>query len=265
VRLYLTMVRLSIADAIQYRVESAIYFLYEMLPPVMMAFVWLTVYQDQSTVAGYALAEMLAYTVGVMVLRGTVTLHVEWALDHEIRQGLLSTQLIRPFNYWAFLFADAIAWRFVRLLFAVPALLAFLYWLGPELRGITVPLERIPVLAISVALAYVVCFYLKLCLGFIGFWTNDIMGITTLYEVIASVLGGILIPIALLPEWLQVIARLLPIQAIYSIPLAIMLGKSEGADPWWGIALQLGWIVVLWALAMVLWRAGLRQYESVGG
>ena len=264
-RLYATMIRLSIADAIQYRVESAIYFLYETMPPIMMAFVWLSVYQEQATVAGYALSEMLAYTIGVMGLRGTVTLHVEWALDHEIRQGLLSVQLIRPFNYWAFLFADAIAWRFVRLLFAVPVLFGCLYWLGPELGDISIPLERLPALTVSVALAYVVCFFLKLCLGFIGFWTNDIMGITTLYEVVASVLGGILIPLALLPDGLQTVARLLPIQAIYSVPLAIMLGKSEGAEPWWGIALQLGWIVVLWALAMVLWRAGLRQYESVGG
>jgi viologen exporter family transport system permease protein len=265
VRVYATMIRLSIADAIQYRVESAIYFLYEVLPPIMMAFVWLTVYQEQSTVAGYALGEMLAYTVGVMVLRAIVTVHVEWALDYNIRQGLLSTQLIRPFNYWAFLFADAIAWKAVRLLLMVPVLIACLYWLGPDMGGITISLERLPALAVSVVLAYVVCFFLKLCLGFVGFWTNDIIGITTLYEVVANIFGGILIPIALLPEWLQVIARLLPIQAIYSVPLSILLGKSEGADPWWGIALQLGWIVVLWALALVLWRAGLRQYESVGG
>ena len=264
-RLYLTMVRLSMADAIQYRVESAIYFLYEIVPPIMMAFVWLTVYQEQSTVAGYALGEMLAYTVGVMVLRGTVTLHVEWALDHEIRQGLLSTQLIRPFNYWAFLFADAIAWRFVRLLFTVPVLIGCLYWLGPDLGAVSLPLDRLPALALSVALAFVLCFYLKLCIGFIGFWTNDIIGITTLYEVVASVLGGVLIPIALLPEWLQGIARLLPIQAIYSVPLAVLLGKGEGAGLLDGIFLQVGWIVALWALATVLWRAGLRQYESVGG
>ena len=264
-RLYLTMVRLSIADAIQYRVESAIYFLYEMLPPIMMAFVWLTVYQEQATVAGYALGEMLAYTIGVMVLRGTVTLHVEWALDHEIRQGLLSTQLIRPYNYWGFLFADAVAWRAVRLTFAVPALLACLYWLGPSLEGVTFPIERLPALAVTVALAFVLCFFLKLCVGFIGFWTNEIMGITTLYEVIASVLGGILIPIALLPDWLQTVAWALPIQAIYGVPLAVLLGKGAGADPLPGILLQVGWIVALWALAMVLWRAGLRQYESVGG
>jgi len=264
-RLYLTMIRLSIADAIQYRVESAIYFLYEMLPPIMMAFVWLAVYQEQPSVAGFSLAEMLVYTVGVMVLRGTVTLHVEWALDHEIRQGLLSTQLIRPYNYWAYLFVDAISWRFVRLTFTIPVLLGSLLWLGPELGGITIPLERLPALAASVALAYLVCFFLKLCIGFIGFWTNDIMGITTLYEVVASVLGGILIPVALLPDGLQTVSRLLPIQAIYSIPLSILLGKSEGADIGWALALQVGWIVILWGLATVLWRAGLRQYESVGG
>jgi ABC-2 type transport system permease protein len=259
------MTRLSLADAIQYRVESAIYFLYEMLPPIMMAFVWLAAYQDQATVAGFSVAEMLAYTIGAMMLRAVVTVHVEWALDHEIRQGLLSTQLIRPFNYWGFLFADSLAWKAVRLMFTVPALIGCLVWLGPVIGGLTVPPERLPAIVVSVGLAYVVCFFLKLSLGFIGFWTNDIIGVTTLYEVIANVLGGVLIPIALLPDWLQTIARLLPIQAIYSVPLGILLGKGDGATAWFGILLQLGWIAALWGLALVLWRAGLRQYESVGG
>src|SRR6476660_1293999 len=138
-RLYLTMMRLSIADAIQYRVESAIYVLYELLPPIMMMFFWLSVYQDQQFVAGYSQGEMLAYTVGVMVLRATITVHVEWALDHEIRDGQLSAALIRPFNYWAFLLADSIAWRAVRQLFVLPVLLGVLYLLGPSLGGISFP------------------------------------------------------------------------------------------------------------------------------
>jgi ABC-2 type transport system permease protein len=264
-RLYLTMIRLSMADAIQYRVESAIYVLYELLPPIMMMFVWLTVYQDQPSVAGYSLREMLTYTVGVMVLRATVTVHVEWALDYEIRNGQLSAALIRPFNYWAFLFADSVAWRTVRQMFVLPTLIGVLYLLAPSLGGISVPWDRVPLVLLSAALGYVVCFFLKLCIGFIGFWTNEIMGITTLYEVIANIVGGILIPIAMLPDGLQIVARLLPIQAIYGVPLAILLGRGDGADPIWGIGLQIGWIVGLWALARVLWRAGLRQYEAVGG
>src|SRR3954467_1958362 len=129
------MVRLSIVDAIQYRVESFIYVLSELLPPIMMMFLWLAVYQNQSSVAGYSLGEMLGYTVGVMVLRGTVTVHVEWALDHEIRDGQLSAALIRPFNYWAFLFADSVAWRLVRQLFVLPALAGAVFLLGPALLG----------------------------------------------------------------------------------------------------------------------------------
>ncbi|MGE3913979.1 MAG: ABC transporter permease, partial [Chloroflexota bacterium] len=228
-------------------------------------FLWLAAYESQSSVAGFSRGEMLSYTLGAMLLRGTVTVHVEWALDHEIRQGLLSTQLIRPFNYWAYLLVDSLAWRSIRLTLVTPILLVGVFLLGPYLSEINLTWDRVPLLVVSVALAYLVSYFLKLCVGFIGFWTNDIVGITTLYEVVASVLGGILIPIALLPEWLQTVARLLPIQAIYSIPLAILLGKSEGADPLYGMGLQLGWIVVLWGLALVLWRAGLRQYESVGG
>jgi ABC-2 type transport system permease protein len=265
VKLYATMARLSLQDAIQYRVESAIYFLYEILPPIMMAFLWLAAYEDQAVVAGYGLGEMLAYTIGVMVLRAAVTIHVEWGLDYEIRQGLLSTQLIRPFNFWGYLLVDSLAWKSVRLLLVTPVFLGCLAWLGPTIGPLDVPPERLPPLILSVVLAVLVCFFLKLCVGFVGFWTNDIVGVTTLYEVVASVLGGILVPIALLPDWLQTVARLLPIQAIYNVPLSLLLGKSAGAGAWWGIGLQLGWIVVLWGLALVLWRAGLRQYESVGG
>ena len=86
----------------------------------------------------------------------------------------------------------------------------------------------------------------------------------TLYDLLSNVLGGVLIPVALLPDWLQTIARALPIQAIYNVPLAIMLGKDDAVNPWLGVLLQAGWIVVLWVLAHVLWRSGLRQYEAVG-
>src|SRR3954471_2350167 len=161
-RLYYTMIRISIVDAIQYRVESFIYVLYELLPPVMMMFLWLSVYESQTSVAGYSLGEMLGYTVGVMVLRATITVHVEWALDHEIRDGSLSRALTRPYNYWAFLFADSIAWRLVRQMFVFPTLLLTVYLLGPMLGGMSLPLDRLPIVLLSAALGYSVCFFLKL-------------------------------------------------------------------------------------------------------
>jgi viologen exporter family transport system permease protein len=258
-RLYATLFRISLQDATQYRVESAIWFLYEVVPPLMMAAVWIAAYQDQTTVAGFSLAEMLAYTVGVMILRTLITVHLEHGIDIEIRRGDLSNHLVRPFNIWAFWFVDSIGWKMFRNALSIPVVVGCLFWFGSELGPLSVPLERLPLLLISVLLGAVVCFFLKLCLGFTSFWTNDIVGVATLYEMLANILGGMLIP-----EWLQTVARLLPIQAIYSVPLSILLGKSDGSSTWYGILLQVGWIVVLWALALVLWRAGLRQYEAVG-
>jgi ABC-2 type transport system permease protein len=159
---------------------------------------------------------------------------------------------------------DSLGWKTFRNLLTVPVVIACLLWLGPTLVQVSIPLDRLPLLLVSMVLASVICFFLKLCLACTSFWTNDIVGVATLYELIASALGGVLIPVALLPDWLQTVARLLPIQAIYSVPLTIALGKDGGTSPWLGLLLQFGWIVGLWMLAIVLWRAGLRQYESVG-
>ena len=179
--LYFTLFRLSLQEAIQYRVESAIYFLYDVLPPIMMAFVWLTAYEGQADVAGFSLSQMLVYTVGVMILRTMLTAHIEWAIDHEVRQGVLSTYLVKPFSVWGQWFAGELAWKLMRAMLLTPVLLGCLVWLGPELALPPFDAGRALLLLVSLALGYVVCFTLKLCLGMITFWSTDINGIMTLY------------------------------------------------------------------------------------
>jgi len=198
-RLYGALLRLTLQEAMQYRVESAIWFLWDVLPPIAMAFLWLTAYQEQSTVAGYDLPEMLLYTIGVMVLRTLITSHIEWGMDYEIRQGILSTTLVKPMNVWTLWFIGEFAWKIMRAIWLTPVLIGCLVWLGPTIGMAKFALERLPLLLVSVVLGYIVCFFMKLCLGFIGFWTNDITGTTTLYDVAASILGGIILPLALLP------------------------------------------------------------------
>ena len=135
-KLYGALFRISIQDALQNRLESAIWFLYEILPPLMMASVWLAAYQDQASIAGYSLAEMLAYTVGVLVLRTVVTVHMEYAIDEQIRQGELSNMLVRPMNVWGYWFVDSLGWKTFRNLLTVPVVIGCLLWLGPQMSGV---------------------------------------------------------------------------------------------------------------------------------
>src|SRR5262249_38064144 len=153
-----------------------------------------------------------AYTIGVMVLRTVITSYPEYGIDSQIRDGTLSNLLIRPLNVWAYWFVDTLGWKTFRNLLSVPVVIACLVWLGPRLSGVEIRLDRLPALAVSLVLATLVCFLAKLCLACSGFWTNDIVGAVTLYDLVAGALGGLLVPIALLPDWLQAVARLLPMQ-----------------------------------------------------
>lgn len=263
-RLYRTLARVAFADAMQYRIESAIFFLYESLPPIMMLFFWHAAYETQGDVAGYTRSDMVLYTLGVMVLRSTVSVHIEWALDYNIREGQLSTQLVRPFNYWAFIFLESLVYKLTRVTLSVPVVILAASWFAPSVNLSILTPDKLLLLPLSMALSLLVCFYLKICIGCISFWTNDIVGPTVLYMVVTNIIGGVLIPVALLPDWLQTVSQMLPMYAIYAVPLAILLGNSQGSAAFCSIGMQLMWIGILFSLATIMWRAGLRQYESVG-
>ncbi len=147
-RLYGALLRISIQDALQNRVESAIWFLYEILPPIMMSAVWLAAYQEHESVAGYSLGEMLAYTVGVMVLRTVITSYPEYGIDYQIRDGSLSNLLTRPLNVWAYWFIDTLGWKTFRNLLSVPVVIGCLVWLGPQLSSVSIPPDRWPALVV---------------------------------------------------------------------------------------------------------------------
>jgi len=261
----LALWRLGLQDALQYRVEGIIWFLFDVLPPLMMVFLWLAAFEGTPEVAGYSLAAMLSYTLGVMVLRNLVTPHMEWAIDYDVRQGNLSSYLLKPFDTWGYWFFTELAWRAWRTVLVTPVLLACILFLAPWLEGPRLGRLEVVGLFASLALAYLVCFLFKLNLGFTCFWLTDVTGVSALYDVVVWVFGGVLLPIELLPEGLQTLARMLPFQYIYAFPLSIYLGRVSGEGIVAGLAMQLGWAALLWLLAQVVWKQGLRRYEAVGG
>ncbi|MFN8523980.1 MAG: ABC-2 family transporter protein [Chloroflexota bacterium] len=264
-RIALALARASLQDALQYRAEAAIWFAYDLLPPVMMLFLWVTVYESQSNVAGFDLPTMLTYTIGAVVTRTLLTAHLEWALAEQVRLGTLSTWLVRPLGVWQLWLTDQITWKFTRMLFLVPSLAALWLWLGPTIGAAQSSPVTLLLALVSGALGFCVCFSLKLLVGMASFWITDVFGLITLYEVTAWVLGGSLLPLDLLPWWLQSAAWWLPFAYIHYVPLAIMLGRLDITQAASALGIQIGWILVFVAISRLMWRRGLARYEAFGG
>jgi ABC-2 type transport system permease protein len=48
-------------------------------------------------------------------------------------------------------------------------------------------------------------------------------------------------------------------------PVQIGMERVKGAAMWEGLAIQAGWVVIFYIAANLVWRAGVRKYQAVGG
>lgn len=94
-----------------------------------------------------------------------------------------------------------------------------------------------------------------------SFWIRDARSAWFIYQKFVFVVGGMLLPIQVLPEVLETVAMLLPFAAMAYIPARLASGFVEP----WLVGVQLAWLVVLWAAARVAFRAGENRLQVVGG
>ena len=82
---------------------------------------------------------------------------------------------------------------------------------------------------------------------------------------IVQLFSGLLVPIAFFPECLKMLSMVLPFQAVAYIPLNLYLGKSTGNDALISIAVQIGWVVVLYSLGRFFWTHAAEKLTLQGG
>jgi ABC-2 type transport system permease protein len=75
------------------------------------------------------------------------------------------------------------------------------------------------------------------------------------------ILGGMLLPLEVLPEVLREVAMALPFMAMAYAPARLASGHVEP----WLLLVQAGWLVVLAAGAGAVFAAGQRRLQVVGG
>jgi ABC-2 type transport system permease protein len=178
-------------------------------------------------------------------------------IGDEIGSGAVATALLRPVSYVGFRLSVEMGEALVRLLamVTVAALLGtFLAGPPPTASGVAL-YAPMAVLAIACNLAAQHTF------GGWAFWLQDAKGGWFLYQKLIFLLGGMLIPLELLPDALASVARLLPFAAMAYAPARALSGQ----DAAYLAAVQVAWLVVVLGVALSVFRAGERRLTLVGG
>ena len=77
-------------------------------------------------------------------------------------------------------------------------------------------------------------------------------------------LSGRLVPMPLMPLWVQQIACFLPFQWTFFFPIEALVGNLPPQQLLTGLGMQLLWILIGLVAVSILWRSGIKRYSAVG-
>lgn len=192
------------------------------------------------------------------ILLSTPARHLE--IQDEVRRGDIAYQLPRPVAFTRATLAQCSGILVVRapVLGITAFTCAFLFTgQAPSVRALVwlVPFGLLASWVLAV---------LYLAAGLISFWLTDA---TPLYWVLSKllfILGGLMLPLELYPEWLQSIARVTPFPYILAGPAGFLI-RAPGPSAFTLAACLTFWAAASCALVEILfWRAR-RSFELSGG
>jgi ABC-2 type transport system permease protein len=118
---------------------------------------------------------------------------------------------------------------------------------------------------VSLLLGFLVGFLFEATIGMIGFWFLEVTSFLYIVNTLNFFVSGHMFPLDLLPEGLVYVLRLLPFHYLAYFPAMVFLGKIEGSELWWGLLIEVGWVVFFAVTARWLYRRGLEHYSAYGG
>jgi viologen exporter family transport system permease protein len=263
VDVYRALIKFSAIEQFQYRVATYFWMVGMIAEPVIYLVVWSTIAKAQGgAVGGYTPGDFAAYYIVWTLVRNMNIVFTPLGWEWRIREGQLSAQLLRPLHPIHYDLGE----------FAGGKLMAILLWLpvGAILTVAFHPtfhLTALKILVFMIAIwgAYLIRSLNQWTMGMITFWTTMIGAIAETWYIAEMLLSGRLVPLSLMPRWVQTLAWFLPFKWTFGYPIEALAGQLSTVQLVGGLAMQALWIAVGALVVRLVWRRGIRRYAAVGG
>lgn len=185
----------------------------------------------------------------------------DMSLLDSIATGDIAYELVRPMSlYWLWSFSMAAQRLSSAMMRCLPILLVAGFLPAPYNFNPPPSPLALGLFVLSLILALVVMVAIMMFVYILTFITLSPGGSRVLMMTLTEFLQGAVIPIPLMPNWLQTVLSFLPFRYTSDVPLRIYSGHIQGTEAWICIALQVFWAVTLialgqWGLKRALDRA----------
>lgn len=256
-----TLLRIGFAEAVAYRAEFLVWVLAYTMPIIMLA-LWSEVARE-APVGRFGEREFQAYFLATLVVRLATGSWVVWEMNTEVRQGLLQKRLLRPVHPLVTYLTENVAALPMRFVVALPIVTAALLYVGSDV--LTRDWLQWSIAPLSLLGAFLLTFLAMACIGTLSLYWESSIAIFDLWLGFYTVLSGYVMPLELFPESVRSVIGLLPFRQMLAFPVENVLGMVDRRQALIDLALQWGWVALFLALALALWRAGMKRFGAYGG
>ena len=233
---------------------------------IVITFVYLAVWDANPTAGGYDATDAVTFCWLAQAMIATVAVWGGGTTDDvaaRIRTGDIAIDLYRPVSFLGWWLAGDLGRSAYHLLTrgVVPTVVGALLF---DLRFPDGALTWLAFL-VSVLLAVVVSFGIRMLVACSAFWLLDQTGVFSLAMVAAVFLSGLAVPLVLFPGWSREVVMELPWAAFIQVPADIWLGQRSGARVLSGLGFQAAWGAVLLLASAAVLRVADRRVVLQGG
>ncbi|MEM9714408.1 MAG: ABC-2 family transporter protein [Actinomycetota bacterium] len=207
-------------------------------------------------IVGYSATALVWYVATAEAATVSLPLRLIEEVGDDIASGRITSELLRPVGVLPMRIALRVGAFLPRLGVCVVVGVGF-SWLvgGAPIDGLALALA-VPSLLLAVSISVVA----QHAFAGAAFWIADAKGAWFLWSKLVFVLGGMLLPLEVLPDTLANVAKALPFMAMAYAPARLASGHVEP----WLLVVQLAWLLVAVWLAVAVFRAGERRLVEEG-
>lgn len=237
-------------------------FVVTLVSMLVFVYFWRAVYAGTTTLGGLALSQTITYILLARLLSPLVETRTIFFFGFMIRQGQIAVELTRPLDLQARIMVESFTELFVFLVQRLPLFL--IAWL---IFGMRLPTDPALWLAffISLVLGQIVLFLFDWMFACLAFYVTETWGLSVVRVAAGSFFSGAIVPLVMMPAWLQKLAAVMPFAQALSVPVSFLSGITTFGDAARIWLIQIFWLLVLLVLSRLVFNVAVRKVTVQGG
>lgn len=228
-------------------------------------FLWSSVmaHDGVTQISGFTFPALMFYSILAPLIFGIVAQSDHGFISGEIYDGSFTRYLVYPLPTIPYKFVQSICGAGVFAVQLAAGLLVAL-WSGLIPTEIHITTSGI-MLTLAAALCGNIMYYsMQVILELVAFWAENVWSLNVMLALSSRLLGGILIPIAMFPQWAQEVLSYSPFPYIGNFQVRILMGQATAGEMFVGFGMIFGYSLVFLGCAHFVMARGMRQYSGAG-